>query len=76
MASMLGHSLSMGGRFMVHATWRWILHALNCQGSSGKSWVVLKIMAAFGVLSIIRHRVFRGFKKGTIILTTTQLARF
>ena len=37
-------------------------------------WVVVKSMVLFWVLSIIRHLVFRGPKKGTIILTTNHLS--
>ena len=39
----------------------------------GLKWVVVKITVPFWVLNIIRHLVFRGPKKGTIILTTTQM---
>ena len=38
-----------------------------------KIWVVVKIMVPFWVLSIIWHLIFRGPKKGTIILTTTHM---
>ena len=33
----------------------------------------VKIMVPFWILSIVRHLVFEGAQKGTIILTTTQL---
>ena len=36
-------------------------------------WVVVKIRLPFGVLSIIRHLVIRGPKRGTVILTTTHV---
>ena len=41
-------------------------------GTSSHIWVVVKIMAPFGVPIIIRLLLFRGTQKGTLILTTTQ----
>ena len=37
------------------------------------TWAVVKIMAPFWVLVIIRHLMFRVLKKGAIISTTTHL---
>ena len=37
------------------------------------TWVVVKTMVPFWVLSIIRHLIFRGPKKGTIFLTTSHI---
>ena len=36
-------------------------------------WMVVKIMVFFGVLRLIRHLVFRGPQKRTIVLTTTVI---
>ena len=36
-------------------------------------WVVVEVMVSFWVLNIMRHLVFRGPKKGTIILTTAHV---
>ena len=35
--------------------------------------VAVKIMVLFGDLSVIRHLVFRGPRKGSIILRTTHI---
>ena len=42
-------------------------------GKSTSIWVVLKIMVPWWVRKIVRHLVFRGPKKKTIILTTTHM---
>ena len=36
-------------------------------------WVVVRIMVPFWVLNIVRHLLFRVPKRGTIILTTTNV---
>ena len=47
-------------------------HVVSCVRSICK-WLGVNIMAPFWFLNVIRHLLFRGPKKGTIILTTTQI---
>ena len=42
----------------------WLAEAILMQNVGGGMWVVVKILVPFWVLSIIRHLVFRGPKKG------------